>query len=484
MMYIKLFKTPNHYYCLDVNTNEIFEIGVQSYQYLGMLSEGKEEKDASRNSIPEEIALLQERGYLSETSNVKTVRHPYTDYLEEFLDRKLAKITLQVTQDCNFRCKYCVYSEDHNFLQRSHSSKNMSLETAKKAVDYLWKHSVDSSNVNVSFYGGEPLLQMPLIECVIEYSEMLFAGKKLTFSITTNGTLIDENKIRYFQKHDVSLTISLDGPKEIHDKNRVFANGTGTYDTVMDKIALVRKVAPEYAERLSISMVMDPENDFDCINEVCLKEEDVMSSLYLNASIVDKGYNAEKTVFSNDYIWKFQYQRFLAILSYLGRYNKGKVSPIALESVHTEIEKRFEIENMTGLYEEDAPSGPCVPGQSRLFCNVDGRFFPCERVSEQSSTMCIGTIETGLNVNQVRNLLNVGEITSDECKNCWCFRYCTLCCRKADSGKDALDAQWKLSYCSEARSNAYHKIMMYLLLKECNTDYSGQVTGAGQEGRG
>lgn len=483
MMYIKLFKTPNHYYCLDVNTNEIFEIGVRSYQYLGRILEGKEERNASHDSIPEEIASLQEKGYLSETSSVKTVKHPYTDYLEEFLDRKLAKITLQVTQDCNFRCKYCIYSEDHNFLQRSHSSKNMSMETAKNAVDYLWKHSVDSSNVNVAFYGGEPLLQMPLIERVIEYSEMIFAGKKLSFSITTNGTLLDKDKILYFQKHDVSLTISLDGPKEINDKNRVFVDGRGTYDTVMGKIALVKKLAPEYAKILSISMVMDPENDFDCINEVCLKEEDVINSQYLNASIVDKGYDADNTVFSNDYTWKFQYQRFLAILSYLDRYDKEKVSPIALTSVLAEIEKRFEIENLTRLFEEDAPSGPCVPGQSRLFCNVDGNFFPCERVSEQSSTMCIGSIETGLDVNQARNLLNVGEITSDTCKNCWCFRYCILCCRKADSGKKALDAERKLSNCSEARSNAHHRIMMYLLLKECNTDYSRQIIYSDQKGR-
>jgi Arylsulfatase regulator (Fe-S oxidoreductase) len=481
-MFIKLFMTPNHYYCLDANMSEIFEIGYESYQYLEQILDGQgDKKEIVNEAIPEEILTLQGEGYLSEKSNVKTVKHPYTDYLEEFLDRKLSKITLQVTQDCNFRCKYCIYSEDNHLLQRSHSSKSMNWETAKNAVDFLWKHSVDCNVINIAFYGGEPLLQMSLVKRVIEYSEGLFEGKKLTFNITTNGTLLDKEKILYLQKHNVSLTISLDGPKEINDKNRVFENGTGTYDSVMRKIALVREVAPDYAEKLSISMVMDPENDFDCINEICLKEED-FEKVSILASIVEKNDDVESAEFSNDYVWKYEYQRFLAILSHIGRYEREKVSPIISSSVNTEIEKHFEIEFMSRLYENDAPSGPCIPGQLRLFCNVDGQFLPCERVNEQSSTMCIGSLETGFDINKALKLLNVGDITSSTCKNCWCFRYCTLCCKKADSGKDTLDPAKKLSFCVESKNNAYHRIMMYLLLKECKTDYLQQIRNIEQKG--
>lgn len=135
-------------------------------------------------------------------SCIKEVRHVYADYLDVFLTRKLAKITLQLTQNCNFRCKYGIYSETHNLRQRSHSTERMTFETAKKAIDFLWKHSVDSPDVNIGFYGGEPLLEFPLLKKAVKYSERLFEGKNLTFSVTTNGTLLNDEIIRLGERLD------------------------------------------------------------------------------------------------------------------------------------------------------------------------------------------------------------------------------------------------------------------------------------------
>lgn len=108
--------------------------------------------------------------------------------------------------------------------------------------------------------------------------------------------------------------ISLDDPKEINDQNRVFQGGTGTYDTVIERIAMVRKVAPEYAHKLQNSMVMDPENDFDCINEIYIEEKQ-FDELFVSAAIVDQEYDGTKAVISETYAWKYRYQRFLALLS-------------------------------------------------------------------------------------------------------------------------------------------------------------------------
>lgn len=305
--FIKLFKTPNSYYCLDANKSRMLELQEDSFKYLSqVLGEMKIEQN-----VPNEIIQLKYMGYLSEESNVKNVRHYVTDYLKNYLDRRLLKLTLQVTQNCNFRCKYCVYSEEHNKGQRTHSLKNMSWDTAKRAVDFLWQHSVDSGQVNIGFYGGEPLLQMDLIQQVIAYAEDLFAGKKITFNITTNGTLLNEDYVKYFEEHHVMLMISLDGDKEINDKNRVFQNGTGTYDTVMQKIEMVRKISPEYAKQMQISMVMDPENDFDCLNAIYVQEKD-FDDLFVAAAIVDKEYDGEITEVSDTYRWKYRYQSFWA----------------------------------------------------------------------------------------------------------------------------------------------------------------------------
>ncbi|QNK41196.1 Cys-rich peptide radical SAM maturase CcpM [Caproicibacter fermentans] len=475
--FVILFRTPNGYYFFDVNKNEFVNVQKSSFQYLERLLNGEK----STEPIPEELAKLQGCGYLATKSSVEEIRHPYSKFISTFLDRKLPKITLQLTQNCNFRCKYCVYSEEHNMKQRTHSNKRMSWETAKKAVDFLLAHSADSPDVNIGFYGGEPLLEFPFIQQIVEYSERVFSGKKLTFNITTNGSLLTDEIIRYFEKHDVSLMISLDGPKEINDKNRVFADGRGTFETVMDHIARVREIAPKYAEKLQISMVMDPLDDFDCINAICLEGHDI-NQLNIMASIVDQEYDGKETEFSEAYTYKFEYQRFLSILSALNRFPKSKVSPIVYHTIASTIADNVKFDAVRGLRKIDAPSGPCVPGQMRLFIDTSGRFFPCERVSEKSPAMCIGRLDKGFDFEQTDHLLNIAKLTEKTCKNCWCFRYCTICAKKCDVGASELSGDAKLSFCQESKDMAYSKLRQYLLFRELPFFYADQTRLVRKEG--
>ena len=476
--FIQVFRTPNSCYFLDVNKNELVPVSRASFHYLCALLSGKDDVE---EPVPQELHELRAQGYLASESAVKEVRHPYTKFIGTFLDRKLAKITLQLTQNCNFRCKYCIYSEEHNVRQRSHSTEHMSWEVAKKAVDFLWSHSVDSKSVNVGFYGGEPLLEFPLIRRVVEYCEERFYGKDLTFTITTNGTLLSDEIIHYFEAHDISLMISLDGPKEINDKNRVYADGRGTYDVVMERIARLKVIAPEYAKRLQISMVMDPENDFDCINAIYL-EGDTLDRMGIMPSIVDRDYDGDEVAFSEEYTWKYEYQRFLAVLAHWGRFPEEKVSPIAQYSLAAALDDDRLIGTSTGLRSIDSPSGPCVPGQMRLLVDVNGRLFPCERVSESSLAMCIGTLDKGVDVEKASHLLNVGRLTEAACKQCWCFRYCTICAKRADDGSNGLSADAKISFCDETRAGAYGKLKQYLFFKEVPMFYAVQVRSMEAEG--
>lgn len=474
---IVLFSTPNRNYVFDVNKNEVIPLSDDSYAYLQQVLRGK----GADLPVPPQVHALKEQGYCATDSCVKEVRHVYADYLDVFLTRKLSKITLQLTQNCNFRCKYCIYSETHNLRQRSHSTERMTLETAKKAIDFLWKHSVDSPDVNIGFYGGEPLLEFPLLKKAVEYSERLFEGKNLTFSVTTNGTLLNDEIISFFQEHDVSLMISLDGPKEINDKNRVFANGKGTFDTVAKQIGRIREIAPQYAAKLQISMVMDPSNDFDCINEICLDDSE-FRTLSLQPAIVERDAGENEVVFSEEYTWKFEYQRFLSILSYYNRFPQDEVSPIARRSLLSAMKDYEQIEAGAALRKIDAPAGPCIPGQLRLFVNVHEQLFPCERVSEKSSAMCIGTLDDGFYLERAQAILNVGKLTGESCKSCWCFRYCTLCAKKADDGSGQLSAEEKLSHCKEARAGAYSQFCEYLLMKEIPTYYAEQMRCSDEKG--
>jgi len=468
---IELFKTPNNYYLFDACKSEAIPISKSTFETIRYLLQ---KNDAPEPMIPTELEELKAQGYLLSESPVLKVRHPYTDYLKDLLDRKLSKLTIQLTQDCNFRCKYCVYSHEHSMRQRSHSKKSIPLETAKKAIDFLRAHSIDSPSVNVGFYGGEPLLEFPMMKELVQYSIDCFAGKDLTFNITTNGTLLSDEVIYFCEENEVSLMISLDGPKEINDLNRVFINGKGTFDAVIERVNRVREIAPGYAEKLQISMVMDPTNDFDCINEICM-DDSALKRLSIQPSIVEREYGDERTYASIQYIWKIEYQRFLAILAYYGRFPKDNVSPIAENWLTRVLYDSSLIENKGMLRSEDAPSGPCIPGQLRLFVNADGLFFPCERVSEKSPAMCIGSIDSGFNIEKAYRILNVGSLTEAECRNCWCFRLCTLCAKKADDNSEELSERVKKSYCPEIRIGAYSTVQQYLLFKEIPVYYPNHV---------
>lgn len=470
--FIQLFRTPRGQYVFDVNQNEILPVSAEAFRFLHSCLVGKEDVGESR--LPE-IQALRERGYLRTDSAVQEIRHPYTDRLEDVLSRKLSHMTLQVTQGCNLRCKYCVYSEETNERQRSHSNRSMDWETAKRAIDFFYEHTVDSKNVAIGFYGGEPLLMLPLIKQILDYSRRLFDGKDVLYTMTTNGTLLTDETICFLAREKISLMISLDGPKEIHDRNRVFPDGRGSFDILSRNVARIKELAPDYYEQISLSMVMDPSNDFDCINELTVSGAE-FNQFTMNAVVVETDYSDDSDVrYSEEYLWKYRYQQFLSLLTMFDRYPREKVSAI-LRSAATSVISEAKFTDISGpLRSVDVPSGPCVPGALRLLVNVDGKFFPCERVSERSEAMCIGSLDTGFDLSRARELLNVGAITKEACRTCWSFRHCSACAKKADDGSGQLSPKAKLSYCSDIRANAYEKMRQLILLEEAGRYYADQV---------
>lgn len=469
-----LFKTINSYYLYDGIMASIIPINKDTYKLIGNVLRGNSDLNEAIDAN-NEIKELIERGYLKSKSPVIELMHPYTPYLNYFLTRKLSSITLQVTQDCNFRCKYCVYSETDNKKQRSHNKKHMSYQMGKDAIDFLWRYSVDSEDINVSFYGGEPLLEFKLIKDLVAYAKELFKGKVLTFSMTTNGTLLNEKTIDFLNENNFNLMISLDGPKEINDLNRVYPDGTGTYDSVMERIDYIFEKYPEYAKNISISMVMDPSNDFDCINNITLDAENI-KEMRLSPTIVDFDYDTEiETVFSEDFVWKYEYNKFLAILSILGRVATNKTSKIALTAIRNGMDSFKNFYYSTPLRHIDCPSGPCIPGKMRLFVTVDGTFLPCERVSESSEAMQIGDIYSGFNLFKAQKVLNVSHLTKRECINCWAFRFCNQCAKKADVISSEFSKSEKLHNCFDTRNSVYYEMLNYIRYQDMFRYYSDQL---------
>lgn len=131
--FIKLFHTPNSAYFLDINKNEIIQIDEATYLYL----ENEVKGPGKEKDIPEEVVELKKSGYLSTESNVKEICHPYTKFLGVFLERKMGKITLQVTQKCNFRCKYCVYTPKGKHETANAFSEKYELGSSKSSCGFF-----------------------------------------------------------------------------------------------------------------------------------------------------------------------------------------------------------------------------------------------------------------------------------------------------------------------------------------------------------
>ena len=287
--FIHLFKTLGCYYIYDVNTNTILNISKDLYDYFD--NNVKTNKNFVNRELNKKISKLYDSGFLSNKC-LKEIEHPYNEILPYYIKRRLNTITLQVTQQCNLRCSYCAYSGA--YFNRKHSGKRMSFEIAKKGIDFLIENSSESPMLNIGFYGGEPLLEFDLISKCVSYAKQEAEGKELKFSMTTNGTMLDEKVISFLVENNFHVLISLDGPEEIHDKNRRFAsNNQGTFKYIIDNVFYMKNKYPEYVDRnVSINAVLDGTTDFKCINKFFCNNEDI-KSLKVNISLVADKYLKE-----------------------------------------------------------------------------------------------------------------------------------------------------------------------------------------------
>ncbi len=159
----------------------------------------------------------------------------YKELAQPFLNRKpvVKALCLHVSHDCNLRCKYCFAGEGDYQCGK----EVMSSEVGKKAMDFLVKESGNRINLEVDFFGGEPLMNLEVIKEIVDYARGLEKEhhKNFRFTITTNGVLLNEEVREYLNDNMVNVVLSLDGRKNVHDKMRPAVNGSGSYDVIMPK---------------------------------------------------------------------------------------------------------------------------------------------------------------------------------------------------------------------------------------------------------
>lgn len=448
---LKQLSTPFGDYFFDVWTRTLYYL---SNQTLLGLTENACSNDRMGGDCVKDgfVDYLTKQGFeFGEAPS--EIKFPNTDGVVRRLGRGLNLMILQITQQCNLRCDYCIYSESSKF-NRSHSNKTMSFETAKASIDYFHDHSIDAPQVTIGFYGGEPFLRFDFMKDVMEYADKIFEGKAVSYHVTSNGTLMSSEAMDFLieNREKLHLLLSLDGPRSIQDSSRRYPDGRGTYNTVISNIKEIIKRCPEYKKNLRFNAVVDTKKEYAALSE--LSQEKVLSDSFFQFNYVE--IDGTTSDFDEGFVSEHEYDVFLGFVAYYRDGRNGYPNKLI------EHEFRHVSEGMRRFAPNSAatvsvPSGICQPGLTRLFVTTDGNMFPCERVSENSSCMSIGRIPKGIDTNKVSNLLNICKLCEERCLSCWAYSLCSVCAKRFDGG-ETLSTEKLEKACRLSKREAFDRV--------------------------
>jgi len=238
----KLFDVDGSTVLFNCQTTQISEVHQIIFDTI-KACDGRPTQDIIRD-LTQEHCLDDVTEAIRELRSVKLVvgnqrKYVYRPRKEQGRRPDISFISLNVAEDCNLRCKYCYVSHgDFSGVRRM-----MTRDVAKSAIDYLVLVSGEQKMCQVNFFGGEPLLNFDLIRWCTHYAKRVLsdAGKGVRFDLSTNGTLVTDEIIRFFEEHDFRVQVSLDGPADIHDVQRPFADGSGSHDIAVEAIHHLRE---------------------------------------------------------------------------------------------------------------------------------------------------------------------------------------------------------------------------------------------------
>ena len=290
------------------------------------------------------------------------------------------RVALSLTHDCNLSCKYCYAGKK--------KKKDVSLATAKEAVDFALKVAPPKRGMKFSFFGGEPLLRFDLIKKITKYIREKEKENEVTISlsVTSNGTLLTESIFDFFKRENVELCVSIDGPAHIHDLNRVYGDGRGSFRDVVEKL---RRAVRELGN-VQVNAVYGPVT----LDFLPSWKDETMSKLgetYLK--IADQ---------------------------YIESYRNGR--EVAINLIDSKI-----IVFLKGGYDA---SDRCGMAETEWGFAPSGNIYPCERFigEDDNSAFCFGNVHDGIDVERRCHLLEKRGNHNEECVNCVLQKYCMNWC--------------------------------------------------------
>ena len=412
---------------MDVNSGSVHSVDPVMYDAVEIVAERVPEL-AEPQPLPAEVAeevkerlsptygeaevleALEEIQYLIDAEELLTTDQ-YHDYVVDFKKRKtvVKALCLHIAHDCNLACQYCFAEEGEYHGRRA----LMSFEVGKKALDFLIANSGNRRNLEVDFFGGEPLMNWEVVKQLVEYgrSKEKEYNKNFRFTMTTNGVLLNNEIMEYCNREMSNVVLSLDGRKEVNDKMRPFRGGKGSYDLIVPKFQ-------KFAE-------MRGDKDYYVRGTFTRHNLDFSKDVMEFADLGFRSMSIEPVVAAPEEEYAIREEDLPQIMEEYDRlaeeYLKRKKEGRGFNFFHFNI---------------DLNQGPCVAkrlsgcgsGTEYLAVTPWGDLYPCHQFVGQEEFL-LGNVDTGVTNERIRDEFKLCNVyAKDKCRDCFARFYCSGGC--------------------------------------------------------
>jgi uncharacterized protein len=369
----------------------------------------------------------------------------------------LQSLVLNLTNQCNLSCQYCYEFGEDKVATPEGKPKFMDFETAKASVDFLLDQSSGRRAVHITFFGGETLMNFPLLRRVVSYATEQAAerGRGIDFSLTTNATLLTPAIIAFLSENRIGVTVSMDGPPELHDKLRVFANGRGSYDIIAPK---VRQLLENHRTRPIAARVTLTAGVTDVVR--------IYRHLKQDLGFHEVGFAPVTTSSNRLYSINEQgmdgvFEQFCALADeWLAFALRGELHGFSNVS-----------DTIAELYQGVNKSHPCGAGLGLMGVGPSGDIAPCHRFVD-SDTHSLGHISRGIDREKQNHFLALGHIGGKHaCHQCWARPLCAGGCHHEAFVRYGDTGHPNLHYCDWIRGWTDACLRIYGTLTARNPEF-------------
>ena len=343
------------------------------------------------DSITAKSALVEDFGYKGKKTTVKA-------------------LCLHICHDCNLSCEYCFASGGTYHTAKMY----MSDETAQKAIDFLIKNSGPRKNIEIDFFGGEPLLNLDVVKNAVDYGKKQAKAnnKVLTFTMTTNAVLLDDDAIDFLNEEMDNVVISIDGRREIHERVRKARNGAQTYDVILDNAKRFVKVRGN--KRYYIR------GTFTSLNTDFSKDVEAMS---------DEGFHQisiEPVVLPCEHKLALKKDQIPQILNEYEKLANLYLDRFGTEKWFSFFHFLIDLENGPCLHKR---LNGCGAGSEYLAILPNGDIYPCHQFAGENGFLMGSVFDGGEFDRNIQAKFGAVNVTKKEdCKNCFAKYTCSGGC--------------------------------------------------------